>query len=317
MSASSVTPATLYVVATPIGNLADMSRRACEVLAGVDAILAEDTRVSATLLRHYGIGTPLTALHQHNEARRSARIIERLAAGESLALISDAGTPGISDPGARLVRTVRAAGHAIVPVPGASALTAALSVAGLDGPVLFVGFLPARQAGRQQAMKQADASGAAWVIYESPHRLADCLADLASVVGASRPVLLAREITKRFESIVRLEAGALCDWLAADADHGRGEFVIVIEPVAEPVARAAGASGDAVLDALLAELPVAQAVRIAQTITGERRNELYPRALARKALLGDTLAEELAAGEPAADEPVAEPASDHAAERDV
>lgn len=282
MSGTSVAPATLYVVATPIGNLADMTQRACAVLAGVDAILAEDTRVSATLLRHHGIGTPLTALHQHNEARRSARIIERLAAGESLALISDAGTPGISDPGARLVRAVRAAGHAVVPVPGASALTAALSVAGLDGPVLFAGFLPARPAARREAMASADASGAAWVIYESPHRLADCLADLAAVVGPVRPVLVARELTKRFESIVRLEAGALVDWLAADADHGRGEFVVVIEARPEGSSASAAVDTEAVLDALLAELPLAQAVRLTQTITGARRNELYELALARR-----------------------------------
>jgi 16S rRNA (cytidine1402-2'-O)-methyltransferase len=278
MSNSSVDPSTLYVVATPIGNLADITARACAVLAGVNAILAEDTRVSATLLRHHGIATPVSALHQHNEARRGARIIERLAAGESLALISDAGTPGISDPGAHLVREVRAAGHPVVPIPGPSALTAALSVAGIDGPVLFAGFLPSRASARQASIRSFESSRVAWVAYESPHRLEAFVADLVAILEPTRPILIARELTKRFESVVRLPVAELPAWLAADPNHVRGEFVVVIE--APPAAPDEGAHAAwPILDALLEELPLAQAVRLAQKVTGARRNDLYAHAL--------------------------------------
>ena len=285
MSNSSVDPSTLYVVATPIGNLADITARACAVLAGVNAILAEDTRVSATLLRHHGIATPVSALHQHNEARRGARIVERLAAGESLALISDAGTPGISDPGAHLVREVRAAGHAVVPIPGPSALTAVLSVAGIDGPVLVAGFLPARASARQASIKSFESARVAWVAYESPHRLEAFVADLVVSLEPTRPVIIARELTKRFESVVRLPVARLPEWLAADPNHARGEFVVVIE--APPIALdEGGQTAWSLLDVLLEELPLAQAVRLAQKVTGARRNDLYAYALQHQSARG-------------------------------
>ncbi len=291
MSNSSVDPATLYVVATPIGNLADITARACAVLAAVDGILAEDTRVSATLLRHHGIATPVSALHQHNEARRGARIIERLAAGESFALISDAGTPGISDPGAHLVREVRAAGHTIVPIPGPSALTAALSVAGIEGPVLFAGFLPARAAARQASIKTFESARLAWVVYESPHRLVALVDDLVASLEPTRAVIIARELTKRFESVVRLPIAQLPAWLAADSNHVRGEFVVVIEACAQTAADEIGTTAFPVLDVLLEELSLAQAVRLAQKITGARRNDLYAHALQRQHAAGESTGE--------------------------
>ena len=280
MSSESVYPATLYVVATPIGNLADLTYRAATVLQNVQLILAEDTRVSAVLLRHYAISTPVSALHQHNEARRSASVIEQLAQGQSIALISDAGTPGISDPGARLVREVRAAGHAVVPVPGASALGAAFSVAGIEGPVLFLGFLSTRSSARRQELSAAALAHWPVVLYEAPHRLLELADDLLGVFDPVSQVLLARELTKRFESIERMALATLPDWLRADPNHSRGEFVLVIEPAtAQDPIDTARATALQTLEILLEDLPLAQAVRLAQRITGLRRNDLYQHAL--------------------------------------
>ena len=274
-------PGTLYVVATPIGNLADLSFRARDMLAAVDVIFAEDTRVTAILLAHYAIATPMVSLHEHNEARRSAQVIDRLKGGSAVALVSDAGTPAVSDPGARVVRDARAAGIPVVAVPGASAITAALSISGVEGPFAFLGFLPARSTARRTLLEAWLSFAGAIALYESPHRLRETLDDLREVFGPARGVFIARELTKRFETADRLTLGEAPTWLDADTNRSRGEFVVIIEPAASPPGDHAGEAATAVLDMLLEELPLAQAVRVAQRITGERRNKLYQHALAR------------------------------------
>lgn len=269
----------LHVVATPIGNLGDLTYRAREVLASVDTVLAEDTRTTATLLAHYGIPAKSISLHEHNETRRAVDVIAAMQAGRSFALVSDAGTPGISDPGARLVAAVRAAGLTVVPVPGANAAVAALSVAGMEGPFVFLGFLPARSAGRRDALAPYAELACAIVLYEAPHRIRETIIDLAEVLGAARRILIAREITKRFESIELLPLGAALAWMDADPNRTRGEFVLVVEP-AVPSEDDDLAEGERVLRILLTELSTKQAVSLAASITGARRNALYERALA-------------------------------------
>jgi 16S rRNA (cytidine1402-2'-O)-methyltransferase len=273
--------AALYVVATPIGNLADLSLRALHVLGLVDAIACEDTRHSAPLLRGFGIdGKPLLAVHEHNEREAATAVIERLARGERVALVSDAGTPGISDPGAALVAAVRTAGHRVVPLPGASSAVAALSVAGDPGSTVFrfVGFLPARSGERSQALEVLAAEAATQVLFEAPHRIESLAVALAQALG-ERTVTLCRELTKQFETVHTLPASELPGWLAADTNRTRGEFVLVVHGVTPP------ADGDAVahdrtLQVLLAQLPLKQAVALAATLTGAPRNALYERALA-------------------------------------
>jgi 16S rRNA (cytidine1402-2'-O)-methyltransferase len=272
---------TLYVVATPIGNLADITLRALHVLSLVDAVACEDTRVGAALLRHYGLHKPLLALHAHNEREAAAAIGERLASGERVALISDAGTPAVSDPGAALVAVLRDAGHRVVPLPGASSALAALCVAGdvAAGGFAFVGFVPARGAARDAALQAAAAAPTAQLLFEAPHRIATLAAELARRCGA-RTVTLCRELTKQFEQIVTLSAAELPGWLAADANRARGEFVVVLH--AQPAAPADD-GGERVLTLLLAQgLPVKQAVALAADITGAPRNALYTRALAMR-----------------------------------
>lgn len=273
--------ASLYVVATPIGNLDDISLRAIAILKGMDVIAAEDTRTSSTLLAHYGIGAKLIAAHEHNELEAAARIIELLRAGQRVALISDAGTPAISDPGARLVRAVRAAGCAVIPVPGANAAVAALSAAGFEGPFHFAGFLPPKSAARRGALRGYAELQATLVVYEAPHRIVELMADLALEYPGERRVVLARELTKRFESIHATTAAEAPGWLAADANHQRGEFVVLIE-AAPPQDRALSSEAERVLGLLLAELPVKSAARLAAAISGAPRNALYARALALK-----------------------------------
>lgn len=271
---------TLYVVATPIGNRADISQRALTVLAAVDRILAEDTRHSGALLHSLGIAKPLTSLHEHNEQAQVELVLGRLRGGEDLALISDAGTPLISDPGFRLVRAARGAGLAVVPIPGASALITALSVAGLPTDrFVFEGFLPAKPAARRSRLQQLADEARTLVFYESSHRIADCITDLCDVFGAEREAVVARELTKAFEQI---EAGALValkDWLAADSNHSRGEFVVLVQGA--PAADEAELTIEAqrVLTILLKELPVKQAAALAAEITGARKNALYQLAL--------------------------------------
>jgi 16S rRNA (cytidine1402-2'-O)-methyltransferase len=271
----------LYVVATPIGNLGDITHRALETIAAADVVAAEDTRVTRGLLSHFGIGAKLVALHAHNERAAAARVVGWIAEGKRVAFVSDAGTPAVSDPGAVLVAAVRAAGMRVVPVAGASALTTALSAAGIvaDG-VVFAGFLPARGGERRERLAALAAGPWAIALFEAPHRVAKTLADLHAALG-ERDVVIARELTKKFETIARVPLARAREWIEADPDRTRGEFVLVVE------GRAVEATGPAmdprkVLATLLAELPVKQAVALAVKLTGAKRNELYALALELK-----------------------------------
>ncbi|MDR3427182.1 16S rRNA (cytidine(1402)-2'-O)-methyltransferase [Silvimonas soli] len=271
------------MVATPIGNLQDLTPRAQTILRSVSVIAAEDTRVTGQMLKHFGITTPMISLREHNERAMSEKLVARLAAGETVAQVSDAGTPAISDPGAQLVAAVHAAGFKVVPVPGASALTTALSGAGFMCPhTLFYGFLPPKSRQRQDAIAPLAGLPYATVFYEAPHRILDTLNDLANGFGQDRIALVARELTKTFETLRRAPLGELLAWATADANQQRGEFVIVIDaaPPAEPDEANAH---DHVLRPLMAELPLKQAVALAQQITGAPRNALYERALSLKA----------------------------------
>lgn len=273
-------PVGLYVVATPIGNLGDVTARALEVLRAVDIVAAEDTRVTQGLLAHFGIGAKLVSLREHNERAASESIVRMLSEGRSVALVSDAGTPAVSDPGSLLVDRVRAEGHPVFPVPGASALTAALSASGIaaDG-VVFAGFLPAK--GSERKRRLADLAAGPWAIalFESPHRIEDTLADLHAALG-DRDVVVCRELTKRFETIARVPLAQAVEWVRGDENRSRGEFVLVVEGRAVE----AGPSVDAgkVLGILLEELSVKQAAALASKITGLNRSELYQAALALK-----------------------------------
>lgn len=273
---------TLFVVATPIGNLQDLTPRALQVLRDVSLIAAEDTRHSARLMQHFGIATPMTACHDHNEREKGLRLVERLLAGDDIALISDAGTPLISDPGFHLVRQAREAGVKVSPVPGACALIAALSAAGMPSDrFAFEGFLPAKAHGRQQRLQALLAEPRTWLVYEAPHRLLECLRDMQQVLGSQRRGLLARELTKTFETLHAAPLDELVAWVAADADQQRGECVLVVEGAPEPEADEVSAQALRVLDLLLAELPVKRAARLAADITGVRKNLLYQVALER------------------------------------
>jgi 16S rRNA (cytidine1402-2'-O)-methyltransferase len=283
MTNTSFAPAALYIVATPLGNLGDITRRAVDCLAAADAIACEDTRHARRLLDHLGVTAPTFALHEHNEAEATEKLIALLTAGKRVALISDAGTPGISDPGARAVAAARAAGHAVVPLPGANAAIAAMSVAGLtDEQFLFVGFLPAKPGARRTAIENVMDIPAALVFYEAPHRIAETVDDLAALLEPQRTLVVARELTKLFEQIVAMPIGDAPAWLAADENHRRGEFVVVVS--APPPRLGLAASDERTLRTLLAELPLKQAVKLAAEITGAARNELYERALALKGL---------------------------------
>jgi 16S rRNA (cytidine1402-2'-O)-methyltransferase len=279
---SPVLARTLYVVATPIGNLRDISLRALDVLEQADIIAAEDTRVTATLMSHYGVSARLASLHAHNERQRADEVIAWLAAGKRVALVTDAGTPAISDPGAALVRAVADAGFAVVPVPGPSAVIAALSVSGLAAPQwLFCGFLPASAGARAREIEHLRGFACALVFYEAPHRIEATIGALAASLGPERELVIARELTKRFETIHRCALGDAAEWLAADANRQRGEFVLIVEPAPQSPPAAID-SHDALLAALLAELPLAQAVRVAVAATRLPKNRLYERALALK-----------------------------------
>lgn len=279
-------PATLYVVATPIGNMADITLRAIHVLGLVDAVACEDTRVSAGLLQRLKLHKPLLAVHEHNEGSAAQGVIQRLAAGERIAYVSDAGTPAVSDPGARLVAAVRAAGHRVVPLPGASSVVTALSAAGDSAAAGFAfhGFLPAKGSARSQALARAVAEPLACVLFEAPHRI-EALADALATACPERRVSICRELTKQFEQIDTTSCAALPAWLALDADRCRGEFVLVLHALPAVAADAAGpsASAERLLLTLLAALPLRQAVDLAAEACELPRKALYQRALAWKA----------------------------------
>lgn len=274
----------LYVVATPIGNMRDISLRALDVLTGADTIAAEDTRNSAHLLTHHGITAKrLLALHQHNERGAAAKVIALLAQGQSVALITDAGTPAVSDPGALVVDEVRAAGYRVIPIPGANAAVAALSAAGLATPhFLFYGFLPNKSAARCKELQSLLEHPYTLVFYEAPHRIIECIADLRTVFGGERQVVLAREVTKLFENIHRCRLDEAMDWLNSDPNNLRGEFVVLVSAAQARAEGGLDAETEHVLTVLLKELPLKQAVQLAVQITGVARNELYQRALTLK-----------------------------------
>lgn len=273
----------LYVVATPIGNLQDISLRALDVLKHVDAIAAEDTRHSSGLLNHFGISKKLIAVHEHNERQSADKLLALLQAGENIALVTDAGTPGISDPGAVVVHVLREAGIKVVPVPGASALIAALSASGImQSGFLFHGFLPASSAARRKQLALLKAHTVTLAFYEAPHRILECVSDLNQVFGAERRITFARELTKTFETFHSCLLGEAGAWLKADPNQQRGEFVLLIEPAIPEQAAALPEDSVNTLKLLLAELPLKQAVKLAAEITRQKKNELYEFALQLK-----------------------------------
>ena len=270
----------LYVVATPIGNLSDITLRALEVLAAADTIAAEDTRNTRHLLQHHGISEArLLALHQHNERGAAEKVIALLQRGQNVALVTDAGTPAVSDPGAVLVEAVRTAGFRVIPIPGASAAVAALSASGLSTPhFLFYGFLPNKSGARRTALQALAEHPYTLVFYEAPHRILECVEDLQAVFGDEREIVFAREITKLFESIHRCGLGSALDWLNSDPNNQRGEFVLLVSG-APLETGAIDAETERILKLLLKDLPLKQAVQLAAQITGAGRNELYQHAL--------------------------------------
>ena len=272
--------AALYVVPTPLGNMSDLTRRAEEILRTVPWVAAEDTRHSGPLLKQLGAVARTIPAHQHNEHEAAAKIVEKLQAGEAVALISDAGTPGISDPGARIVAAVRAAGCKVIPLPGPCAATTALSGSGLlDEHFLFYGFLPSKGGQRRQILDDLREYPCALVFYEAPHRVLETVADLASVLG-ERTLVIGRELTKLFESIHSCPLGEALDWLKGDPNRQRGEFVLMVSGAP---ADADDGEGERVLKLLLADgLPVKQAAKLASVITGAAKNALYERALELK-----------------------------------
>jgi len=270
---------TLYVIATPIGNRADMGERAISVLKQVDLIAAEDTRHSKGLLQHYNIGTPMLAYHDHNEEKATPKLIKRLQEGENIAIISDAGTPLLSDPGYRLVKAAHASSIKVSPVPGACAAIAALSVSGLaTDRFLFAGFAPHKQGARQDFFREFEHQVATLVFYESSHRIVASVKDMMKIFGEKRRVVLAREISKLFETVYSSTIGGLIDWLEADTNQQKGEFVLVLEGAEKQVSQQS-AELEQLLKVLLEELPVKQASQIAAKITGVKKNQIYKLAL--------------------------------------
>jgi 16S rRNA (cytidine1402-2'-O)-methyltransferase len=271
--------ATLYVVATPIGNVTDITLRALHLLSIADVVACEDTRKTGALLTRFGLSRPMLAAHMHNEREVAEKLISRLLAGERVALVSDAGTPGVSDPGARIVDAVRAAGLRVLPLPGASAAIAALSASGLvNDRFNFVGFLPAKARQREAELGRLVRSSAIQVFYEAPHRIVDCVEALAAAFEPTRQVVFARELTKMFEEVHRCTIGEALAWVKADANRERGEFVVLVEGAVE-AGDAADAEAERILNILLTECSVKQAASLAAQITGRKKNALYDRAL--------------------------------------
>jgi 16S rRNA (cytidine1402-2'-O)-methyltransferase len=273
----------LYVVATPIGNLSDISLRALDVLNGVNVVAAEDTRNTRHLLQHHGISdAKLLAVHQHNERGSADKVISLLQEGQSVALVTDAGTPAVSDPGAVLVEAVREAGLRVIPIPGASAVVTALSASGLVNPhFMFYGFLPNKPAARRTILQSLAGQPCTLAFYEAPHRILECTADLQAVFGDEREIVFARELTKLFESIHRCKLGDAMAWLNSDANNQRGEFVLLLSGAPER-SEELDAEAERVLTLLLNELPLKQAVQLAVQITGQNKNALYQKALTLK-----------------------------------
>jgi len=271
--------AALYVVATPLGNLRDITLRALDVLAAVDVVATEDTRRTRQLLAHYTIRARLIPLHEHNEQQAAGSIIGLLASGNPTAYVTDAGTPAISDPGARLVARVRDAGLPVVPIPGPSALTAALSASGISAPhFLFYGFLPSKPAARRLALSTLSSLPHTLVLFEAPHRLLQTLADMERALGSDRTIVIARELTKIFETFHRCKLAHARAWLVDDPNRLRGEFVLIVEGGAAAPAQSE-AQSQRILEILLSELPLKQAVHLAAAISGAKKNALYQRAL--------------------------------------
>ena len=270
----------LYVVATPIGNLEDMVPRAVSVLQQADLIAAEDTRHSGRLLNHFAINTPMVAYHEHGDSHQRQRIIAALERGETVALISDAGTPLISDPGYRLVHEVRQQGFNVIPVPGACALIAALCASGLPSDrFAFEGFLPHKTGARVKRLEALRAESATLIFYESPHRIAETLADMVAVFGSGRQAVMARELTKAFETFLSGPLSEILDSVLADANQQKGEIVILLHGADDQAADADQSEQERVLRLLMAELPLKQAAKLAAQITGGAKNTLYQRAL--------------------------------------
>lgn len=273
----------LYVVATPIGNLGDLSQRAVEVLKNADLIVAEDTRHCKVLLEHYGIDTAVKALHEHNEKEQASVLVQRLLKGENLALVSDAGTPLISDPGYRIVSEAQESGVKVSPIPGACAAIAALSASGLPTDrFVFEGFLPVKSVARCKHLEKLRPEARTLIFYEAPHRILEVLQDMQAVFGDQRRVVLARELTKMFETILHGTLPELVAAVSADSNQQRGEMVLLLQGASEDESSGLGLSAGSVLDVLLKELPLNQAVKLAVEITGQKRNELYKAAIAKK-----------------------------------
>jgi 16S rRNA (cytidine1402-2'-O)-methyltransferase len=275
----------LYVVATPLGNRQDMTLRALAVLRAVDLVACEDKRHSQRLFDSHGLTPHTFALHEHNEQEGATRIIERLAQGQHVAFVSDAGTPAVSDPGARLVARVQEAGFPVIPVPGPCAAIAALSASGLAAACFqFVGFLPPKSAARRTAITELRGLDAALIFYEAPHRVRECIEDIVAVLEPEREIVVCRELTKMFEQIVRMPLGEVLDWIKADGNRERGEFVLLVGP--PPASEGIPPDAQRVLQLLLAEMPLKTAAKLAAEITGVAKNALYELALTLKPTKG-------------------------------
>lgn len=273
----------LYIVPTPIGNRLDMVPRAVDILQSVSLIAAEDMRHSKPLLAHFNITTPLLAYHDHSDERVQEKIMARLQSGDSVALISDAGTPLVSDPGYRIVDAAHRAGVAVVPVPGPCAAIVGLSAAGLPSDrFCFEGFLPAKSTARNKVLEELKAEERTLIFYEAPHRLLDTVSAMTEIFGASRQAVLARELTKMFETIRRLPLAEMRDWIAGDSNQQRGECVLLIRGSDKPEERALSADAQRILSILAAELPLKQAAQLAAQITGLKKNALYQAGLAQQ-----------------------------------
>lgn len=272
------TTSALYVVGTPIGHLGELSARAIAALRAADLIACEDTRETSRLARHLGLNAQLVAVHEHNERSGAERLIAALRDGRRVALVSDAGTPAVSDPGARVVRAVQDAGFRVIPISGPSAAVVALSASGLlDAQFRFIGFLPVKATARRKVLESLRGQDCALVFYEAPHRIVECVDDIAAVIQPERELVIARELTKLFEQIVRLPVSDAAAWLAADPNRQRGEFVLLL--AAAPPEEGLDAAARRTLDLLLDELPPSRAVKVAQAITGAPRKLLYDHAM--------------------------------------